>query len=163
MIHIASHLTQSELTNILEGDVQPNAVDLRVAKVMRINNDPFIIDEERKVHRGSVEVEVNEDGYWELEPGSYEIVMDNAVKVGVGESGFVITRSTLNRNGVYITTGLYDSGYHGMMAAALHVQRGVAYIKPGTRVGQYLCFESETLSEYDGDYGFNKEHDQKYV
>lgn len=162
MIHIASDNTTSKLTNIMNEDVQPNAVDLRVAKIMKINTKPFLIDEERKVHRGSNELFVEEDGYWRLEPGSYEIIMENTIEVGMGESGFVITRSTLNRNGIFITSGLYDSGYHGMMAAALHVGVDVAYIKPGTRVGQYLCFASETLSAYDGDYGFGKEHDRKY-
>ena len=39
--------------------------------------------------------------------------MENIVSIEEGYAGFVITRSTLNRNGVFITSGLYDSGYHG--------------------------------------------------
>jgi deoxycytidine triphosphate deaminase len=48
------------------------------------------------------------------------------------------------------------------MAAVLHVTTGVARIKKGTRIGQYLSFEAESLSSYNGDYGLNKQHDQKY-
>ena len=38
----------------------------------------------------------------------------------------------------------------------------VLWIKKGTRIGQYISFEAEALSSYDGDYGINKQHDQKY-
>lgn len=54
------------------------------------------------------------------------------------------------------------SGYHGVMAGVLHVTSGPARIKKGTRVGQYLSFDSESLHMYDGDYGIGKEHDKKY-
>jgi deoxycytidine triphosphate deaminase len=88
--------------------------------------------------------------------------MENIIHVGAGEAGWVITRSTLNRNGLFLTSGLYDSGYHGVMAGVLHVTIGNARIKRGTRIGQYLSFEAEALSQYDGDYGINKSHDNKY-
>jgi deoxycytidine triphosphate deaminase len=88
--------------------------------------------------------------------------MDNIIRVGEGEAGWVITRSTFNRNGLFLTSGLYDSGYHGAMAGVLHVMVGPARIKKGTRIGQYLSFEAESLAMYDGDYGIGKEHDKKY-
>lgn len=162
MIHIESENSKSKLTNVTATDVQPNAVDLRVAKIYSINNDVFIIDEEQKKHRGSIILEPDYDGYWTLMPGTYEIVMENIIEVGEDEAGWVITRSTLNRNGCFITSGLYDSGYHGVMAGALHVTKGPMRMKPGTRVGQFLLFKSETLKQYDGDYGIGKAHDQKY-
>ena len=89
--------------------------------------------------------------------------MENIISVGAGEAGWVITRSTLNRNGCFITSGLYDSGYHGVMAGAMHVTSGPLMIKKGTRVGQFLLFKSETVKMYDGDYGIGKEHDKKYT
>ena len=88
--------------------------------------------------------------------------MSNIITVGEGEAGFVITRSTLNRNGVYITSGLYDSGYNGVMAGALHVTSGPFKVKVNTRIGQFLLFKAESLHLYDGDYGLNKDHDKKY-
>jgi deoxycytidine triphosphate deaminase len=163
MLHIKSHLNKSTLTNVLPVDVQPNAVDLRVDKIYQISSNEFIIDEDQKTHRGSFEIQTDSDGYWYLMPGAYEIVMENIINVGSGEAGWVITRSTLNRNGVYITSGLYDSGYNGVMAGALHVTCGPMKIKKGTRVGQFLLFKSETLKMYDGDYGIGKEHDKKYT
>lgn len=163
MKHIASNTSTSKLTNVHDEDIQPNAVDLRLDKVYKILPNIFEISNDHKKHRGSEELFPDEDGYFTLLPGSYEIVMENIIHVGQGEAGWVITRSTLNRNGCFITSGLYDSGYHGIMAGVLHVSVDTARIKKGTRVGQYLSFDAESLSMYDGDYGVGKEHDKKYA
>jgi len=163
MINIGSkRISKSELTNVRHIDIQPNAVDLRLDKVFYITANEFLIDEERKVHRGSVEVKVDDEGYYRLEPGHYEVVMENKITVGDGEAGWVITRSTLNRNGVFITSGLYDTGYSGIMAGVMHVSIGPMKIKPGTRIGQYLSFQAQSIGSYDGDYGDGKAHDVKY-
>lgn len=163
MLHIGSPDNKSFLSGIQEGDSQPNAVDLRVKKIFKIHDKMFVLDEEQKVHRGSHELPVQDDGYWLLQPGSYEIIMENEIVVAEGEAGFVITRSTLNRNGVFLTSGLYDSGYSGVMAGCMHVNGGMFKLKPGTRVGQYLSWKAQTHTLYDGDYGHGKEHDAKYV
>lgn len=162
MINIGGNVARSSLTKVQDGDVQPNAVDLRLGKVFKIKDNVFTIDEDQKIHRGSEEYEPWEDGYYYLYPGSYEVIMENEIHVGPDEAGFVITRSTLNRNGLFLTSGLYDTGYEGVMAGVLHVNVGLARIKPGTRIGQYLNWKAEALSSYDGDYGKDKAHDKKY-
>jgi len=48
------------------------------------------------------------------------------------------------------------------MAGVLHVTVGPAKIKKGTRIGQYLSFNAESLSTYNGSYGIGKDHDKKY-
>lgn len=150
------------ITNVGGNDVQPNAIDLRVAKVFKIRPADFVLSETEKVHRGTDEQKPLPDGFWCLEPGSYEVVMENIVSVGQGEAGFVVPRSTLNRNGVFITSGLYDTGYNGAMAACIHVTSGRFWLKPGTRVAQYLIFASQQVGNYNGSYGLNKAHDEKY-
>lgn len=162
MKHILGPNSKSTLSNVEEGDSQPNAVDLRLGKVFKINDSLFEVSNEHKKHRGSDEIKVDPQGYYNLPVGHYEVVMENIIHVGEGEAGWVITRSTLNRNGCFLTSGLYDSGYHGVMAGVLHVTIGPARIKQGTRIGQYLSFDSEALHLYDGDYGVNKTHDKKY-
>jgi len=153
----------SKLSGVREGDVQPNAVDLRVDKIFRIESNLFTINEDEKIHRGSTELHPNEKGNWFLPTGLYEVIMENTIKVGMNESGWVITRSTLNRNGVFLTSGLYDSGYDGCMAGCMHVAVGDMKLTRGTRICQYLSFDSESLHSYDGDYGTNKAHDKKYT
>lgn len=163
MIHILSDNTKSNLTAVQPGDSQPNAVDLRLGKVFKIAPETFIISEDEKVHRGSREIQPTDDGWYDLSSGSYEIVMENIISVGPDEAGWVITRSTLNRNGIFLTSGLYDSGYIGVMAGVMHINCGPARIKKGTRIGQFLLFKSESLSAYSGSYGLNSEHDKKYT
>lgn len=163
MKHILGATTRSSLTQVKEGDVQPNAVDLRVDKIFTINQDAvFTVSNEDKKHRGTMELKVDPEGYFFLPVGHYEVVMENIIHVGENEAGWVITRSTLNRNGLFLTSGLYDSGYHGVMAGVLHVTVGPARIKKGTRIGQYLSFDAEALHSYEGSYGLNSEHDKKY-
>ncbi len=162
MKHIMGPNSKSTLTNVQEGDVQPNAVDLRLGKVFKMSGSTFKIDEKDKVHRGSYEMKPDSMGYYNLAEGHYEVVMENTIVVGDGEAGWVITRSTLNRNGVFLTSGLYDTGYDGVMAGVMHVTCGPMRIAKGTRIGQYLSFNAEALHKYDGSYGRNKQHDQKY-
>ena len=156
--------SRSSLSGVVDGDSQPNAVDLRLGKVFSINSaDLFEVSNEHKKHRGTFELHVDPQGYFNLAPGHYEVVMENIITVGEDEAGWVITRSTLNRNGCFLTSGLYDSGYNGVMAGVLHVTVGQARIKKGTRIGQYLSFNAESLHLYDGDYGISKSHDKKYT
>ncbi|HAY88241.1 MAG TPA: hypothetical protein DCY51_02225 [Bacteroidetes bacterium] len=163
MKHILGPNSRSTLTNVRDGDSQPNAVDLRLDKVFSMGTGIFEISNDHKKHRaGGTAIEPDEEGYYTLQEGRYEVVMENIVSVGEAEAGWVITRSTLNRNGLFLTSGLYDSGYNGMMAGVLHVNY-MARIKKGTRIGQYLSFDAESLSSYDGDYGVGKIHDdEKY-
>lgn len=165
MIHLGSPNSNSKLSKWMEEtQIQPNAMDLKVDKIFEINSDrTFMIDEETKEHRGSIEIEPDINNYWHLKPGCYEIIMEGQITIADDEAGWVITRSTLNRNGLFITSGLYDSGYQGVMAGALHVNVNDAIIKKGTRVAQFLLFKAESLNQYDGDYGTGKADENMYM
>jgi len=163
MKHACSEHTTTEITKVQKGDVQPNAVDLRLGRVWKIGSDEFTITNDSKKHRSSVEVEVRPDGFYHLEVGNYDVTMENEITVGDGEAGYVITRSSLNRNNVTITSGLYDSKYNGVLGCVLHVGSGKMRIEAGTRIGQYIMWDSEVIGEgYSGDYGIGGKHDQKY-
>jgi deoxycytidine triphosphate deaminase len=156
MIHVASDKSRSNITAVDDTSVQPNALDIRLDKVFKILNTEFVMSEESKTHRGTVPLETDAEGYYRLEPGAYEFVAEGTISIGDDEAGWVITRSSLNRNGVFLTSGLYDSKYNGCMAGALHVAVGTAIIKKGTRIGQFLLFNAEMLHAYNGDYGFDE-------
>ena len=163
MIHLASASATSNLSQFDSNQVQPNAIDLKVDKIFEIDlQSNFLINEDEKIHRGSLEMHPDENDDWHLDVGTYEIIMEGEITIGPDEAGWVITRSTLNRNGLFITSGLYDSGYQGVMAGALHVNVGPAVIRRGTRVGQFLLFKAEALNQYDGDYGTGKADDKMY-
>lgn len=165
MIHLASNNSNSTLSTFTDDQIQPNAMDLRVDKIFSIMyENKFEISEDGKVHRGSLEIKPDKDGWWSLGPGTYEIIMEGEIEIGHDEAGWVITRSTLNRNGIFLTSGLYDSGYKGVMAGAMHITGNRltnTRIKKGTRVGQFLLFKAEAVIQYDGDYGTGK-YDEVY-
>ena len=165
MIHLHSNESNSSLDQWIQEQIQPNAMDLKVDKIFAVKfENKFSISEDGKTHRGSVEIKPDNNGWWNLGPGTYEIIMEGEITIGPDEAGWVITRSTLNRNGVFLTSGLYDSGYKGVMAGAMHIMGNkltTTAIKKGTRVGQFLLFKAQAVNQYDGDYGTGK-YDEVY-
>lgn len=159
MIHIAADDTVSQLSVISDVQVQPNAVDLKLDKVFETVDGTdayFKISEDDKHHRLKREIQPDAKGYFRLDQGkTYEVQFEGIVTIGPDEAGWVITRSTLNRNGLFLTSGLYDSGYSGAMAGALHNLGGYSFIKKGTRIGQFLLFKAQALHAYNGSYGFD--------
>ena len=71
---------------------------------------------------------------------TYDFLSEFYVEVPEGVAALLIVRSTFNRGGLFVTSGLYDSGFKGNIGAALH-NNGVddALVGKGTRVGQITC------------------------
>ena len=87
MVHLGSHGSNSILSEFDLEQVQPNAIDLKADKISRIDNNTFQISEEGKNHRGSAPIALDEEGYWNLENGTYEIIMEGIVTIGSDEAG----------------------------------------------------------------------------
>ena len=162
IVHCAGSAT-TKIIGFCEEGIQPNAIDIRLNKVFRILPNVFEIDaENNKKHRGVEEIQPDENGFWFLEPGEYEISCMETVEVGPDEMGLIVTRSTLNRNGVYVYACVFDSGYKGGLNFRLVVGVAPMKIQRGTRVAQYVAYKSEVLKQYNGSYGFGTEDDEKY-
>jgi|ERR1019366_7428353 deoxycytidine triphosphate deaminase len=169
MKHILGKNTKTKISDIDESSIQPNAVDLRLDRIFVIQPNLFTLSENDKIHRETLEMYPQTEynmtdgnsiisGQWFWLPiGHYQILMKNKIIVGEKEAGWVVTRSTLIRNGIILSSGLYDSGYDGGMAALLTVNIGAAHIQRNARIGQYLCYDAESLYKYKGSYGRNKD------
>ena len=153
MRHIASIHAGSAASNVDADMISSNAIDMRLDRVFAVSDDMFVIDEKSKEHRSRIQVSPDDDGYYNLGVGVYDVAMSSTVSIADGEAGWLVIRSTFNRNGVFITSGIYDSGYSGVVGGALHVNAGPVRVKHGTRVAQFVLTEAETLKMYDGDYG----------
>jgi dUTP pyrophosphatase len=165
MKHLTSDATETKIKHyydnpdFYEGDVQPNAIDVRVLGIKQITSGLFVLSNEGKKPRGTRDLKLYErpDGlWWRLNEGSYEVLLDGDITIGKTEAGIIVPRSTLIRNGVYLHSGLYDSGYHGPMVASLQVTEGLFDLKYHTRIGQMLIFEAEALNQYNGSYQVSK-------
>lgn len=151
------------VTGIRDTDtqIQPNAIDFTLDHLYTINKSPFFhVSERMKEMRGGAPLEAQHDprhneDFWRLEVGVYDGMSDIYVDVPDGVAAYLIIRSTFNRNGLFITSGLYDSGFKGHIGFALHNRAGLSFIAPGTRVGQLIFVESQNALMYSG--GYNHE------
>jgi len=160
MKHVISDNSKSTITNTSHINIQPNAIDLCINEVFTLSGQ-FTLSEQSKTHRKYQKLSTDEDNYWDLLPGDYDFLTSHYINIADGEAGWLIARSTLNRNGVFITSGLYDAGFNGLIGGTLHVGCGPFRVQRGTRIGQFLLFEAETIHLYDGSYGIDKENGRK--
>lgn len=153
------------ITGVTDPDkqIQPNAIDFTLDKLFQIGEAEFVISEEGKQMRNSWQIEAAPDrgqdsdlAFWTIEPNSvYDGMSNIAVDLPEGVACELIIRSTLNRNGIFLTSGLYDSGYKGAIGFALHNRGALAKIAVGTRVGQIKFVSSDSAGLYAG--GYNHE------
>lgn len=153
MLHLLT--SNTEITNITDECVQPDAVDLRVGRIYRLDtNSIATLTEKSKTHAVRTEVLPNEDGMFVLTRGAYVVELDHRIKVGDDECGWVVSRSTLMRNGIYLHSCLYDSGYVGPMICGLNVVGVDTFLlEAHARIGQYVCTKVDGVQHlYDGSY-----------
>lgn len=162
------HPAGNELNNVSNLDpkcIQMNAVDVRVSELRQIDdyenqysdlhNQLFEISDEQTTHKKkSQPIPVNEDGYWVLSRGAYEFSSPHFVTVPKGYCGYLITRSSFNRNGIFIISGLYDSGFEGFVGGTLYNFGGRIKMQHNVRLCQLVMASAETLKMYEGQYNF---------
>lgn len=172
MLHIASNNSKSYIIGLDEDCIQPNASEVRAGKILKVDlNTPFEISDEHKIMREVTEVPLDEEGYWNLDEGVYEVVYNfDEMYIADGESGWIVGRSSFGRCGITLESSLFDSGFRSKTAAGRLIVRGNGgcRIKYNTRIGQFILVESETLKLYDGSWGLNpdgtiKEHEKRYT
>ena len=134
--------------------VQPNAFDFKIDKVFKFVTDTFELSaDDKKVHRKQEEIRPDKKGYFYLNSGVYSILTNVDCKIAEGEAGFLIPRSSLNRNGIFLKSGLYDSGFENTVGCTLYVESPCFFkVQKGARIGQFILFEAETLNLYNGSY-----------
>ena len=160
MIH--PHTSSSVFVPELNQDqIQPNGIDLCVAKVFKRKPEiyKFVLSKEknkcRQIHIYEIPSVYQHDlgDYgWNLNVGYYIIEMKEKVSIGDTEAGFVLPRSSLIRNGVMLSTGLYDSGYSGSMRHAMNIVDTNFILGKDVRIAQFILFNAEAISQYDGQY-----------
>lgn len=161
--------------------IQTNAIDFTLDSLFGIDNQiSYISNDKTQIeHQGRVKLPLlnansvrknyflssTEDeniSGWLLSPNtSYDGTSEVYVEVPEGMAAFLIVRSTLNRNAIRLTSGLYDSGYKGHIGFALHNGVGETFIEQGTCVGQICFIESKNAALYAG--GYNNEKGQHWT
>lgn len=104
---------------------------------------------------------------WYLPKGSYICELNEGCQFGPKDVGYIVLRSSLNRNCVSLTSAVWDPNFHtrqGDVVMPMSVRITVdtpegIWIEENARVGQLLVFEIEDgATQYDGQWqgGINK-------
>lgn len=143
--------------------VQPNAIDFTLDRAFKINDYiPFTITEEQKTMKGSTELTP-----WDFKDGLVGWrIEDNEMLDGLssvycdlpeGICAQLVIRSSLARNGLLLTSGLYDSGFKGHVGFVIHNRSSLyCILGEGVRVGQIFLFQADSAGMYAGGYNHDK-------
>lgn len=134
--------------------IQPNAIDFTVDRLFQIiaSPDAFISEETRLWHD---QCEMEGSTFCLQHNGLYDGMSDFYVTVPEQVACMLVNRSSLNRLGIHLNSGIYDSGFKGQMGFSLHNRVGNVALARHTRVGQIIFIESDSVGQYAG--GFNTE------
>lgn len=138
--------------------IQPNAIDFTLDRVfVGEQNTSFVISEKEKIMKKFIEVHPT-DKYFTILPHTfYDCMSEFFVKIPENCAGTLIIRSSLNRNGLFLTAGLYDSGFENNIGFVIHNNSSTpAYIAKHTRVGQIIFVDSKSAHTYTGTYNQQK-------
>lgn len=145
--------------------IQPNALDFTLDKAFYFNAlDEFYLSNTYKKMRSTAQIvpTLNADGVESLlipANSTVDCLSSMYLNIPTQVAALLVVRSTLNRNGIFLTSGLYDSKYTGHIGFSLHNNGPTAYITPGTRVGQILFIKSDSVGEYSGGYNHSIDSD----
>lgn len=156
-----------------DNQVQPNAIDFTLDRVFYIRGrDSFVISEEGKQMRSVVEADPVLDRrykeqtgkelyFWHLREPFIDGTSDVYVDLPEGVAAMLVIRSSFSRNGIFLTSGLYDSGFKGHLGFLLHNRApGLFSVAKGTRVGQVMFVRADSAKLYGG--GWSHEEGTHY-
>ena len=92
----------------------------------------------------------------------YALVSVESVEIPENVAAMVIMRSTLNRIGVPIHSGLYDSGFRGKIQPTLYPFNSFD-IELGSRFAQVIFFQANSATLYRGQYQDQGLTPEKYI
>lgn len=152
--------------------LQPNALDFTIDSLFVLDRDtPFHISEDTRVMRKTYECQTTPDikhapeysylddkQWWILQhQHCYDAMSDFYVNVPEGVAAMLVPRSSFNRNGLFIMSGIFDSGFQNNIGFMIYNLGGNSRIAPHTRIGQIIFVDSQTSGKlYDGIYNENK-------
>lgn len=156
-----------------EKQIQPNAIDFTLDRIFQISHNDLIVyvdpetNEEVRQMRGVSEItpiphRSSRAEFFHLQgKTSYDCMSDVFVTLPNGVAALLVVRSTYNRNGIFLTAGVYDSLFTGNIGFALHnLSNGSAKIQKGMRIGQIMFIQADSAGGYKG--GYNTQPGQHY-
>ncbi len=140
----------------LNGQVQPNGVDLTLQSVSRYAGSGTVAASNSDRILPELEpLPFDDDGYLTLSSGPYHIVYNEIVNLPLDLMALGRPRSSLARCGVAIHTAVWDAGYHGRSTSLLVVSNPSGFrVQRNTKVMQLVFFglSRQATAGYSGRY-----------
>lgn len=146
-----------------ENYIQQNGIDVTCDTLVELEKSNFILLKDGVArHRDTKEAGKGEFAVEGVDRPVVCFELDHSVYYNFGSNfkidvkeGYMATltvRSSLNRNAVLVTSGVWDTGYRGTVGGTIHNQAGITHIEVGARVAQIVFFRADSAKLYDGQY-----------
>jgi len=134
---------------VSENQLQPNSIDLTVKSISEVIKFARIgVNENVKPEYHPCPTL---DNLYNLDEGAYSVDFNERVLVPHNMVGFITHRSSLNRAGAIITSGLYDSGFDNFLGAMLRAMHPIQ-IEKNARIATIYFISAHSSHLYCGQY-----------
>lgn len=136
-------------------------VDLSIKNIRRIKGGKIFQNGKEIDKYEEVDFKKDEKGTktWVLPNGVYSLEFDQDVKLDNKHCAYIKGRSTTNRCGIFIWSGLFDPGFDcpSIGATMLVSSDNLVEIEEHSRLAQFIILDCEESEEYNGSYKGNKD------
>lgn len=133
--------------------LQPNGIDVRLMSVHElVDQDKFKLSSTNTTEFGVDALTPDRDGWVLLRKFvPYDVVCYEYVNIPFNVAAFIFGRSTLNRHGIFIYAGLYDTGFRNRVSFTVYPFIDFE-CQIGSRIAQIVFVEAKSASMYHGSY-----------
>lgn len=105
-----------------------------------------------KVQQNGIDLSLRED-LWLAPKSCKNIFLNECVVLPENMCAELKIRSTYSRQGVLLSSGLWDSGFQGSLGCTLYnLSDNIIEIPANERVCQIVCYEADSAGMYNGQY-----------
>ena len=133
---------------------------LSIKKIFKIDNKTpsrVTTRKEEYVFRDLQEMEFSDSFVFEPRT-QYEIMFDEYVSIPEGVCSIVTSTHFLIQHLLFVTGGLYDTGFNGHVGATIHnTSKSPITIKHLNKICRMYFYKSENVGQYAGSYSHSRE------
>jgi len=108
--------------------------------------------ETTKVQQVGVDLSIGQDFVVKVGE-SKNINFRESIKLPDNMYALFYVRSSWSRKGVFVSSGVYDSGYEGTIGCTIYNMSGEdVQFTEGDRIGQMICYLADAASSYNGQF-----------
>jgi len=94
---------------------------------------------------------------WMLQPGTYDVTMNDGCNITANRTAMVRQRSSLLRNGAIIASSIFDPGFYTDNIGTVMIVTNDLFIEKNARVAQMYFHENNEGELYNGQFQNDKQ------